>query len=416
MEWILIGYMWLYIHRPFEIWPALGDMRVEFFYALGAILAVAIYPGKRWIPNMQQVAFFLFWIAVAVCWANSPWADYAQEFVETYFKMVVFFLLFMLVIRDERSLRRFLLAFLVIVFGYMLHSLREYLGGRHTFRMGIPRMIGVDKSLGDPNSFGASIVYALPLVVPFWLDRPSKWVKLFLIAFVGLSLVCIGLTGSRSSFVGLVLCCLCVVLRSRKRWSLLTAAAVAAPMLWFALPESMQTRFETIINPQAGPANAQASALDRIEGFKIGLKLYEQNPIAGIGPHAWKPATKRELESHNLVGELLGEMGTLGGVTFLGIVICYAVNWARVRRMYRAHPEWGKDFLFNVNDAIALGVFLLLFEGNFGHNLFRYNWLWYGGFHMITAYCVQQRLKISSLAPQPAPVPAYSSGLGYAGA
>src|SRR6516225_2808346 len=105
MEWILIGYMWLYIHRPFEIWPALGDMRVEFFYALGAILAVAIYPGKRWIPNMQQVAFFLFWIAVAVCWANSPWADYAQEFVETYFKMVVFFLLFMLVIRDERSLR-----------------------------------------------------------------------------------------------------------------------------------------------------------------------------------------------------------------------------------------------------------------------------------------------------------------------
>ena len=86
-------------------------------------------------------------------------------------------------------------------------------------------------------------------------------------------------------------------------------------------------------------------------------------------------------------------MGSLGGVTFLGILIGYAVNWARIRRMYREHPEWGKDFLFNVNGAIALGVFLLLFEGNFGHNLFRYNWLWYGGFLIIIWHCLQERMK-----------------------
>ena len=29
-------------------------------------------------------------------------------------------------------------------------------------------MIGVDSSLGDPNSFGASIVFALPFVRAFW--------------------------------------------------------------------------------------------------------------------------------------------------------------------------------------------------------------------------------------------------------
>jgi hypothetical protein len=393
MQWVLIGYMFLYIHRPFEVWPALGEMRIEFFYALAATIAVAIYPGKRFIPNIQQLAFLLFFLAVAVCWMCSPWAEQTQDYVETYFKMVAFYLLFMVVVHDEKSLRRFLLAFLVIMFIYMAHSLREYVGGRYTFRMGISRMIGVDKSLGDPNSFGASIVYALPFVVPFWLDKPSRWLKAFLAGYVGLSLVCIGLTGSRSSFVGLLLCCLIIVMRTGRRWSLLFASLLIAPMLWFALPPSLQTRFETIVNPEVGPANAQVSAMDRIEGLKIGLDLFERNPATGIGPHAWKPATKRELESHNLYGELLGEMGALGALTFLFILAGFAINWQRIRKAYRHHPEWGHDFLYEVNAAIALGVVLLLFEGNFGHNLFRFSWLWYGGFHMIAVYCVRQRMK-----------------------
>lgn len=66
-----------------------------------------------------------------------------------------------------------LLAFLAVMAIYMMHSLWEYHNGRHTFRMGIARLIGVDDTNGDPNSFGATIVYALPFVVAFWTSRPS---------------------------------------------------------------------------------------------------------------------------------------------------------------------------------------------------------------------------------------------------
>jgi len=178
----------------------------------------------------------------------------------------------------------------------------------------------------------------------------------------------------------------------------------------------MQTRFETIINPEVGPANAQSSAMDRIEGLKIGLQLFEKNPVTGIGPCAWKPATRRELESHNLYGELLGEMGTLGAITFLGVLAGFAVNWWRIRKAYQQHPEWGPDFLFHVNGAIALAVVLLLFEGNFGHNLFRYSWLWYGGFLIITQHCVQQRLNEATVsAYQPQYVGGQPALFGYAG-
>ena len=58
----------------------------------------------------------------------------------------------------------------------------------------------------------------------------------------------------------------------------------------------------------------------------------------------------------------------------------------------REHPEWGNHLLFQVSSATLVGVALLLFMGNFGHNLFRYSWRWYGGFLLIARHCAEERL------------------------
>src|SRR5262245_58331740 len=200
MLYILIGYMFLFIHRPFEVWPSLGEIHLERLYMLAALLAAGMYTGKKWIPNRQHLAYFSFAVAVLLCWLASPWLSQGEVTVENYFKILVFYILIVLVVHDESSLRRLLFGFLLVMSLYMTHSLREYMNGRHTFRMGIQRLIGVDTTMGDPNTFGASIVFALPFVVPFWRNRPSLGLRLFLAGYVGLSIVCIGLTGSRSAF------------------------------------------------------------------------------------------------------------------------------------------------------------------------------------------------------------------------
>jgi O-antigen ligase len=217
--------------------------------------------------------------------------------------------------------------------------------------------------------------------------------RFFLAGYVSLSVVCIGLTGSRSAFVGLLLWGAIMVARSRWRWGLAVLALGCIPVLWGALPDSLQTRFETIVNPEVGPANARESAQNRLEGLEIGLNLWSQYPATGCGPGAWKVATGRKIESHNLFGQLLGETGTLGAFAFAGILLGFWLNLRRIWRLYREHPEWGRDFLYHVSTAIGMALFLLLFEGNFGHNLFRYSWLWYGGFLIITRHCVEQRLQ-----------------------
>ena len=56
MLYLLIGYMYLFIHRPFEIWPALGELRVELGYMVGTIAFWAVFAEKRWPANVLNLA------------------------------------------------------------------------------------------------------------------------------------------------------------------------------------------------------------------------------------------------------------------------------------------------------------------------------------------------------------------------
>jgi O-Antigen ligase len=403
MVWLLIGYMFLFIHRPFEVWPLLGDIRLELCYMLVTGAVWILYPDKRWPVNPLHAAILAFAGAILVCWSVSPWSDQTLETVDRYFKLLVFYLLLVTVVHDEKSLRRIILAFLVVMFIYMFHSLWEFHNGRHEYRMSIVRMIAVDKSLGDPNSFGNSVAYSLPFLVPFWVCRPSRPLRAFLAGYLGLASLCIVLTGSRSSFLGLLLFAGLTMWLSRRRFAWVALGCLAAPALWVALPAESQTRFETIIHPEVGPANAQTSAQGRIEGLYTGFRLWDQYPATGCGPGAWLPASHSRLESHNLLGQLVGELGTLGALTFGAVLLCLWLNLRRVNSIYRQHPEWGQDFPRQLARALGVAVLLLLVLGMFAHNLYRFSWVWDAGFVVITLHCVQQRARWQPAWPEGLP-------------
>lgn len=403
MHWLLIGYMFLFIHRPFEVWPWLGDLRIERAYMAATLAFWAVFAPKRLLPNLQHFAYAGFAAAVLLCWAVSPWAERSQPVVEDWLKILVFYVLLVTTVFDERGLKRIAVGFVAVMGVYMLHSFREYLSGRHVYRMGIARMIGVDETLGDPNSFGASIVFALPFAAALWkAGVGGRLGKLALTGYFGLSAVSILLTGSRSSLLGLAVWTLIVLVNAGQARRVILgglAVAVLAPAAFALLPAELQNRFETIIDPSVGPANAQESGQGRVQGLFTGFALWEENPLTGVGPGAWRPATRSHLESHNLYGQLVGETGLLGLCGFLAILAGFWANLRRVRQNRRAFPEWRNDLVFQVASAAGVGVVLLLFMGNFGHNLFRFSWLWYGGFLIIARHCVERRL--SELEAQP---------------
>ncbi len=392
--------MFLFIHRPFEIWPALGDMHVERIYILAAAGFWLLYPGKRLQPNRLDLGILGFCTAVLFAWMLSPWSDQGQAAVEDYFKIVVFYGLVSTAVRRPEELRKLIFAFLCIMTLYMMHSLWEFRNGRHTYRMGIARLIGVDKTLGDPNSFGASIVFALPFVRLFWLTAQKKLLKFFLVGYTGLSSLCILLTGSRSSLLGLLFWGFIVCLFSRRRMTFLALGVVLACGAFAALPDYLQTRFETIVNPDVGPANARVSGQGRIEGLFKGFELLGKYPLSGCGPGVWRKATGSDIESHNLYGQLMGELGGVGIVAFAIMVGLFVAAIVKFRKQCREIDSDDGQFMFQLTGALGMALVLLFMEGNFGHNLFRFSWLWYIGFLVIA-------MRDARMMEEPAPLEAF---------
>mgnify|MGYP005836489733 FL=1 len=393
MHWLLIGYMFLFIDRPFEVWPWLGEIHLERLYMLFTLGVWVIYPHKRWLGNSLHGGVVGLAVAVLLAWLLSPWSEQSQPVVEDWFKILVFFLLLTTTVQDEAGLRRLVVGFVLVMGLYQLHSLREYLGGRHTYRMGIARMIGVDQTMGDPNTFGASLVVALPLVWALWQSRiGGRWGRTACLAYGTLSVLCILLTGSRSAFLGLLAWGAFLISRSRRRLRLLVVAVLMTPAAFLTLPESLQNRFLTIIDPSAGPKNAQESGQGRIEGFFTGVALWQAYPLTGVGPGAWRPATGSKLESHNLYGQLVGELGTVGLLAFAGLLVAYRSNIRRLRRLGQDYPFLQDWLPLTLARAIGISILLLLLLGMFGHNLYRYTWLWYAGFLILARHVVEQRL------------------------
>jgi O-antigen ligase len=391
MIWILGGYMWLYVHRPFEVWPFLGDLQIERLYMIFAMVCWILYSGKGWVMNRLHLAFLVFTVILVLCWLASPYSELGSKVVEDHIKVGVFYFLVLASVRDEKTLRTLLCLYLASMGLYMLHSLWEFHQGRFVFRMATPRLIGVDATYNDPNTFAATVLYALPMSFPFWAERPRGALRALLLGYSGLSLVCILLTGSRGGLVGLLCLGVLWLWRSQRRFQVLFALALLPMVAWPVLPAELQNRFYTLIDPSAGPVNAQGSAMGRLAGLLDGIKLWGRSPVTGFGPGSFGKAVGHGFQAHNLYGQTLGELGSLGAVALAVMVFAFLLNGLESRRLHKRQPAGQADFPYELSRAVSLCVILLLIMGCGGHNLYRYTWLWFGAFQAIAIFCMRSR-------------------------
>lgn len=398
MIYLMLFYIYLSIHRPMEIWKSLGDLRPEliFFTIMSAAWTVA--PKKIRFPALLFAITAMALAFVASC-VLSPWAEKAEVVGKNYTLVVVFALFMATAIRDEHALYKLLTAFMVVMALYMMHSVWEYKNGHHVFRMGIARLIGVDTTLGDPNSFGASIVFTLPFLSFFW-NHWGRGMKRWLIGlYLLLAVGCVLLTGSRSSLLGVVVWGGTLLMQTRHKTVAAVLLCVLAASSWFVLPDSLKTRFETIIDPSVGPANAAESGQGRIQGLILGVELLNRFPLTGCGPGAWRPATGSPIESHSLYGQCMGELGMFGVVTFGGLVITLAMHLRKLKRLSKNDGPAADASLFALAKAMQASLFLLLFLGLFGHNLYRYNWAWYCAFTAVALGVCHERMRDPAFGP-----------------
>ncbi|MHB1424436.1 MAG: O-antigen ligase family protein [Gemmataceae bacterium] len=407
MIWLLGGYMWLFVHRPFEVWPVLGTLQIERVYMIG-VLVVWLFSPKGLVGNRIHWVTAFFSICLFVSWVLSPYMDEpgCAGTIEEFSKVAIFYLLVVTTVRDERGLKLLLTLFLGAVGLYMAHSFWEFLCGRYEYRMGIRRMIGVDKTFGDPNTLASSLLYTVPLALSLWTAKPTKIMRQLLAGYLIVTCLCIVLTGSRAGFVGLSFCGFLMLLLSVRRKALVIllggfGGVMVLGVAAVALPTELQNRYLTILDSSYGPKNAAESANSRFTFFLEGCKAWESSPLVGHGPRSFDFISGHKMGSHNLYGQVLCEMGTLGALALLAFVVCFVLNWFEVRRYYQEPPQQPRDFVYYLSRNLVVVLVLLLLVGWTGHSLYRYNWRWFAAFQAIAVHCVRKRQQAEAAAALP---------------
>lgn len=316
--------------------------------------------------------------------------------VESYLKIMIFYYVLASTVKNEREFTAIIFAYIAIMFIYEAKSLFEYfVNGRHVFRMGIRRLVGIDESGGDPNTFASSIVYSLPFAYALYQmfkgNFESRWKVRFLYTYGILSVVCIILTGSRTGFASLTLFGFLIWTCSRSKMKTLIIMCIISSVTWHFIPQEKKIRISSIIDSEAMlegaegekfKESAKISAESRGKGFWEGYELMKSSPILGYGVGSFKMARGKVggevgLQPHNLYGQLMGEMGMLGIVAFGALLLSMITYNLRIIRQ--------RGDMAPFANACLMSITLLLVNGYASHNLYRFNWLWIAAFTSILA-------------------------------
>lgn len=406
--------MALFIIRPWEqLFPSWAAFYPERLYAICMIIVVFLSKEKHFKLTLQSITILFFFVSIVFSGFFAYNSSLTWEVLYENLSLLIFYFIILMVIRTRYDLVFMVISYISIMCIYLGKSQWEFfLNGQHRYDMGVVRMVGIENTYGGPNSLAMSIVVSLPFALFLWRHRmviaktwPTVWqtrLRRGLILYGVLSVSSIILTNSRSGLVGFLLYVVMLMFSGKgigKKISYIATGALVLSLIWLVVPEENKGRIRTIWAPEDGPSNAQVSAEGRVEGYKAGMEMFKRHPFTGVGAgnfvvYRVQKVDGVPLQAHNLEGQLLGETGLLGGTAFLLMLVTMFSNcWQAVRTSKRQNKTIALLF-GDLARACSVSLILLIFLGTFGHNLYRYNWLWLAAFSTLALQMLQEYLSL----------------------
>ena len=387
--WILEAYLFVGITLLDVEWASIGRFRPRLVLG-GLALAIAL---SRWFsrerPRIGRAVaraehlgvqgWLVAFIAAGLCcatWAFDTSLAWAFQ-IEHTTTMLGFFLL-VAIVRTRREVLVTLLVFCAASGFYLLRSVTEYWQGKHQFTMGVSRMMGAGDV--DPNSFGGTIAFSLPLVVFVGIRARSRFLKFCVLCYGMLAAYCVVQTHSRSGFVLLALNVVwAFVAIPSGRVRVAVAAALVAFGVYLVGFQSKNAldRYASIFS--SSTYEHESSTRGRIEGYQIAAVMLRDEPVLGIGPGCWSVYRMRRVDGqklmpHNMPGQLTATMGAAGVITFAGYLFAVLSFGLAVRGRRRASTAPWDRAVRSLAGTVLFTILLLLVSGTAAHNIDRSAW------------------------------------------
>lgn len=368
-----------------DMYPALGAIRFEFVAAVIVLISILL-SGKglyNAFPRTSQ-RNKPFWAFIVVGFLSMAQAvDYNTSWQNggyPLFKLCLFYIMVVASIDDRRDLSVLIWAFILITVWVGYEPIANYIRG-----------IAPQYGYGDVayGRFGAATGHvalantlnqAVPITGLLALCIRARWKKLLLIGIAAFMVFGVIATKSRGGFIGLMVIGAGFAYLNRKRTKNLVIIAIFASLLLIYAGASYWSHMSTITHGVHG----SRSSRDRYMGLLNGISMLMKRPLLGVGIGCFAEARRQyfgyRFYSHNLYGELLGELGLASIFWFYWM---YSV-WRGCKDIkidLNAHGE--KLFFYqSMLTGVQFSIILRLIIGNFTHGW--YIWFWF----LMAAICV----------------------------
>lgn len=327
--WLINLYLFLEYVRPQSVWPSIDFLPWAKIAIVGALVSLIL---EGTIPHFRTFGGALLLAFTTVVLLSSIFAIQPSESYkgwELWFSWVLVFVLITNTTTTERRFFVFTLAFLLYSFKMSQHGFRSWAGRGFAFAdWGVTGAPGWFHNSGE---MGIQMCMFLPLSVEFIIalrghwNRWARWLfYLFPITAVG-SIVA---SSSRGAIVGGGCVALWWVARSKHRIRTTIAVVFVGIATWIVVPEQQKARFSS--------AGEDATSTSRIERWEAGLQMAKERPIFGIGYNNWR--SHYGPLSHNIFIEAVAELGYVGLLAFVSLIVGTFVLNAQTRTLVRTIP------------------------------------------------------------------------------
>ncbi len=312
------------------------------------------------VPNLTSILFALFAMHITLS-ATFAYAGHPRnwEFATNMLKTVLFCVLMPMLVTSRLRLHALVI---VIAVATGFHGLVDGLkfiasGGGHL-------AAGIQK-FGDNNHFAMVLLIGIPLVAYAYQYSANLIVKLGFLGVLPLLVFAVIATRSRGALVCLIIMGGWFLLTSRRKFTGLLMVIACAMLVVAYAPEDWVARMNTI-----GNAEQDSSLMGRVGAWHVSSAIALNNPVFGGGPHTleigsvWNEHRNalgllgfvpnmdlnglpgRGRAAHSIFFEVLGDMGFVGLLIFVAILINAFVTARSVIRIAKAigtQLDWARS-------------------------------------------------------------------------
>ena len=369
-----IAFMLLLLGKFATYYPGVHNIKLEAILGILGLILVTLQKGdliKQLTPSHNAVNKYLMFllgamgISFAVSWDPAfSWNIKLYDFL----KVIILYAMFMVSIRDEKDLKIAIWAF-VATFAYLTYEpvyyfltgsrgRLEYYGIEYIARFGV---------LSGHVALANNMNQMIPIALFLALSCKKKMAQAVAFIFLCLFVVALIASKSRGGVAGFAFCMLTIIYFSKNRIKTGIIGLIFLAGIFL---------FSGSLKETAARINENA-AHGRLEGLFHGVEMLLKGNVLGVGPGCYLLARQKyfhyRMESHNIYGQVLGDLGIPGAIAWFLFLREIFKNLERTKKKLVSLGRQG-DFLYKVALGIEVSLIVRLFVSLGSHGLYYLYW------------------------------------------